>query len=496
MAVEYFNHLTLTTGHVMRVYPDQIEKSMYFRLQGVIKDAVRPKGAEVFPNIRLELTRLERAYVGTFYLIDENCPVLSTAGSLDDDAGLWEAMHTQCVTPLKTSAQEPIPAPYILDRIEVPHPKAFPFTTVSAQWCQHLAWMLLAPDQVAPVIGKPENEKKETVAPQQGHPPVNFLKYLNRLWPDAWRELRAGVSLFRSTQNVPEWCVMPVFFPTTAYARTHDPLLLRANQSWLICMASMYLWRMSKGVYRFAPEIFDALTRQPLQGDLRNDLFFRLPEWAVYIETPGLTFEGEQMCGFIAHLDYNLDSGTTDLQFLIFYPGKTQPRPIALPLGEGTLEDAIARMNEYDALKIAPGKKVAVKVPPEQVRKDFSAMIQLVVYLCCDNRDLPPIRHPRERMRASGAVDSPKDPRIWEVGERVAKAIRQFDSESRPTARSGGGTHASPRPHIRRAHYHTFLTGPRDGERGRVVHWIPPLPVGVKWDEEKQMPIVIHPIDS
>ena len=98
-------------------------------------------------------------------------------------------------------------------------------------------------------------------------------------------------------------------------------------------------------------------------------------------------------------------------------------------------------------------------------------------------------------MRASGAVDAPKDPKIWDVGERVAKAIRKFNADVRPTETSSGNTHASPRPHIRRAHYHTFLTGPKDGERSRVVHWIPPLPIGIKWDEETQTPIVIHPIE-
>lgn len=270
---------------------------------------------------------------------------------------------------------------------------------------------------------------------------------------------------------------------------------LHTNKDWLICVASMYLWRMSKGIYRFAPEIFEALTQQPLEGDLRNDLFHRLPEWAVYIETPGLTFDGSTMSGFIAHLDYNSE-GTTDLQFLIFYPDRTQPRPIALPLGEGTVEDAISRMHEYDARHLAPYARATSNVSPEQVKRDFSALVQLVIYLCCDNRDIPPIKHPRERMRVSGVIDAPKDPRIWAVGERVAKAIRQYDSNVRSSVRSTTGTHASPRPHIRRAHYHTFLTGPKSGERGRIVHWIPPLPVGVRWDEDAQLPVVIRPVES
>lgn len=37
-------------------------------------------------------------------------------------------------------------------------------------------------------------------------------------------------------------------------------------------------------IYRFAPEIYDALISQPLTGDLPTDCLYHLPEWAVYSE--------------------------------------------------------------------------------------------------------------------------------------------------------------------------------------------------------------------
>ena len=66
-----------------------------------------------------------------------------------------------------------------------------------------------------------------------------------------------------------------------------------------------------------------------------------MPEWAVYIETPGLSYERIPMEGFIAHLDYNMFSRSVDLQFAIFRKGIDMPKMIALPLGEGTLLDAM-----------------------------------------------------------------------------------------------------------------------------------------------------------
>lgn len=52
------------------------------------------------------------------------------------------------------------------------------------------------------------------------------------------------------------------------------------------------------------------------------------------------------------------------------------------------------------------------------------------------------------------------------------------------------GTHESPRPHVRRAHWHHFGTDPRDGERKLVVKWLPPIPVN--YDPGDDLPTVIQ----
>ena len=49
---------------------------------------------------------------------------------------------------------------------------------------------------------------------------------------------------------------------------------------------------------------------------------------------------------------------------------------------------------------------------------------------------------------------------------------------------SGGpsGTHASPRPHVRRAHWHSYWVGQKDQPEARsvVLKWLPPIPVNVQ----------------
>ena len=257
-------------------------------------------------------------------------------------------------------------------------------------------------------------------------------------------------------------------------------------------MGSTYIWRCSKGVYRFASEIYQALIRQPLSGNLPQECLYHMPEWAVYIETPGLSYERRPMEGFIAHLDYNLFSRGIDLQFAIFRSGIDQPKMIALPLGEGTLLDAMDRVDKVDEMFAGNTTNIRYVGSRDEYRQTFSSMLQLLLYLCSEEPDMPKIEHPQQRRRLSGGVRTPEAPRVWDVGVRVSAAIRRFNGRAAVATenRESGvapGSHASPRPHVRSAHWHTYWTGPRDAVfplRKPVMRWIPPLPIGMDWKRE------------
>ncbi len=163
---------------------------------------------------------------------------------------------------------------------------------------------------------------------------------------------------------------------------------------------------------------------------------------------------------------------------------------IALPLGDGTLADAMDRIDELDNLFTGDRVKIRYIGSREDYRKTFSAMLQLVLYLCSDEPDMPEIEHPQKRRTLSGRVRPPEEPRIWDVGVRISNVIRRcrengvsyrYDDNVEP------GSHASPRPHVRSAHWHTYWTGPRQAkfpERKPIVKWIPPIPIGIDWKRE------------
>ncbi len=341
------------------------------------------------------------------------------------------------------------------------------------------------------------------------YPPDKWIRAMNRKYPNLWIDLRKQYedpsALFKNKlklesflKEVPDWCIMPTLFPFIVLTDRFGEVFYMSHMDEMMTLGSMYIWRCSKGVYRFAPEIYQALISQPITGDLPMECLYHLPEWAVYIETPGLSYERHPMYGFIAHLDYNLFSKGVDLQFAMFLEGREMPKTVALPFGEGGIQEAMDRVDQVDTLFGNPHVNVRYVGSRDEYKATFSSMLQLLLYLCSDEPDMPEIEHPQKRRTLSGRVRPPAEPRVWDVGVRISNVIRrsrengvqyQYDENEEP------GTHASPRPHVRSAHWHTYWTGPRQAqfpERKPIVKWIPPIPIGMDW--KRELPTTVKPV--
>ena len=344
----------------------------------------------------------------------------------------------------------------------------------------------------------PSSDGKQT----SSFPPERWIHELNRMFPSLWTDLRKALADPRKIlkgaamellDGLPDSCRMPTFFPYMALVSRLGQGVYTTYRDVVMTIASMYIWRMGKGVYRFAPELYDALISQPFTADIPNECLFRLPEWAVYIETPGISIGNQAVDGFIAHLDYNIYSGDTDLQFAIFRYGVAQPKMLALPLGEGGLIEALKRVEAIDSMFDVPSNgQPGIR---EEYKSAVSAMLQLLLYLCSEEPDMPAIEHPRHRQTLSGGVRCPAEPQTWDVGVRIAAALRRasaFTEESEISEHRVGGTHARPRPHIRCAHWATYWTGPRSGSQTPILRWIPPLPINMDW--KTPTPTVVRPV--
>lgn len=74
------------------------------------------------------------------------------------------------------------------------------------------------------------------------------------------------------------------------------------------------------------------------------------------------------------------------------------------------------------------------------------------------------------------------------------KAIASADASTGSTPPTG----RTVRPHMRAAHWHTFRTG--KGRTERIVHWLPPIPVGLPDDVDASdwaalLPVTARPVE-
>jgi hypothetical protein len=76
-------------------------------------------------------------------------------------------------------------------------------------------------------------------------------------------------------------------------------------------LAALGAWQYTKGVYVFDPELFAELTNKPFDGKLPLDVLTRLPEWCIYIDTPGMKWTPLDLAGVFVYLNWNTATGVT-----------------------------------------------------------------------------------------------------------------------------------------------------------------------------------------
>lgn len=338
--------------------------------------------------------------------------------------------------------------------------------------------------------------------------PIEHLAAFGKKFPDAWRrydEFRAARG--KDLPDWPAWCWCPM---AAAYGVVSGGRDIPAWDSERIDdvgrIAALAAWRTTKGIYRFDRTLYDDLLRTPVEGDIPCEVLRRLPEWCVYLETPGLTWGALPIRGCFAHLEWDPAAGGREELRLVFDHGDILV-PIPLHIGPWSL-DASIQMMLAAARKNASAAGVIIPVPDKAAeanrRRELEPIVSLVLYICSEASDLSPdgrrpVR-PRPVQTKRGPRYFPADkPAIWEVGVRIGAALRRAYSEQAHGA-GQGGPHARPRAHIRRAHWHTYRTGPRkrDGieiplaERGALLRWLPPIPVNM--DALESLPATIHKV--
>lgn len=290
--------------------------------------------------------------------------------------------------------------------------------------------------------------------------PMKLVHALNRngVWKqfDAFRADRG-----KGLPNWPDWCWCPLAGAFAILTQGSDDRL--PGQGKLAELGAVAAWRAGQGIYRIHPFLMDALRDTPVTG-VPAQWLYMLPEWCMWFEV------GQG--GFFAHLEYDVNHNRPELRFWVVPSAEASGYPIILHLDKETIEECIesvfkeSRRNAKEFL--VEGGELPTVGEYEQVVRPF---LNLLIYAigAIQKGD---IRNPKQAgLLPRKHTKTPNHPQVWEVGWKQGDAFKQAYEAM------GQGEHSSPRPHVRRAHWHSFWQG-SEAERTLSVRWLPPIMVG------------------
>jgi hypothetical protein len=130
----------------------------------------------------------------------------------------------------------------------------------------------------------------------------------------------------------------------------------------------------------------------------------------------------------------------------------------------------------------------------------FAKLVSLLLYLCSQTAEFRPAgekafiapRPPSAKKTKDGwRLFPPDQPKVWYVGERLGSAIREVREVIAAEPERDPAERARPRPHVRRAHWHSYWLGPRNEPAKRHVElqWLPPMAVAMA-DDSPAVPLL------
>lgn len=319
-------------------------------------------------------------------------------------------------------------------------------------------------------------------AAQVGCRPLNLMRAFGRLYPGIWQALDAE----RAKHRWPKWCFMPhrdfhVCLAAHVARAGGDSAALPDGvfENEVAAGTALSAWRQSKGVYVFERELAESLERTELTT-MPTEVVMRMPEHCVYVAADlHLPADGEcpalQAHGFFAHVTL----GGDHQRLLMVVDSSFGAIGLAIGLEPGI--DLIA-----SALKesIHPDEQET----PE-VRRRLAALLRWVLpyllYLCAEEPDIdgtPRGAVEPTKTRHGTRWFPPEDVATWKVGVRLGAVLRKA-REEQEREETGEHPHGRPRPHLRRAHFHHYWTGPK-GQRRLVLRWVHQALVNAKGPDD------------
>lgn len=242
----------------------------------------------------------------------------------------------------------------------------------------------------------------------------------------------------------------------------------------------------AKMIYEFDKTLFETLSDQT-DLSVASDTLKRLPFKCAYICMP-VKLEGPQdtpMDGFFA-------LKKEDVIKCLFVSTDT------MAFGQLDIHLSAETFEESEELSIEEAKSYGAEFtrsPNSNTTRASKLIVQLLLYLCAANADVQERRPSSTTTTKKTNKKADKRPvRHWDVGIHIGTTIKANRRRYERTGTSTPhGTHARPRPHLRRGHWSHFWTGKRDSaDRERILKWIEPVYINA--DTPDDLPTTIHKV--
>lgn len=265
--------------------------------------------------------------------------------------------------------------------------------------------------------------------------PAECVRRVGLHFPGIWARLdrlRAscldGVRPMRDHWYLPFDAVMPVLDEVLEEMVQAGVTVGTVPGATVNMLATLAGWRCTQGIYRFDPTLYDALIATPVEGKLPTELLSRLPEWTVYIETPGLRWANEPLLGVFAQVG-NLPGGAESLTLVAHLDNADRyVSGVCIRLDQETIEASLEAVYSrratagmaFDGLDLTTLHRV---VP---------GVLSLLLYLCSEAAEvghgarLPSRPAPRRTKKGTRMFPAERQT-AWDVGVRLGSALRSPD---------------------------------------------------------------------
>lgn len=253
------------------------------------------------------------------------------------------------------------------------------------------------------------------------------------------------------------------------------------------------LWRRHRVVYRVHPGLADSLLETDTRAAVPCEVFARLPHPDPFVVFPTPIpapvaagspvavvgqpmFVGMLITGMTKHeavcstADPNVEQLVVALASRIHYEGghpSHDESTVLVPVsGTYSVDALIERATEYGSF----GTLVAA-----DQRRVHNLALSLLLYLCSDRRDARDYE-PDSGRRGRKGRRRKESRTVIDLGFDIGPALHA----ARQPASDGGDEHSAHgggdrvRAHLRRAHWHTYWTGPREAQTPEV-RWLHPI---------------------